>query len=45
MTYTIGAGDTFNMVLCHPDDSDPARWTQETALESMRNEFEGWDPT
>jgi salicylate hydroxylase len=45
MTYTIGAGKSFNMVLSHPDDTDPATWNQEQALENMRKEFQGWDPT
>ncbi|KAL1968737.1 hypothetical protein VTN77DRAFT_1563 [Rasamsonia byssochlamydoides] len=45
MTYTIGAGKSFNMVLSHPDDTDPATWNQEEALDNMRKEFEGWDPT
>ncbi|KAL4896202.1 hypothetical protein BDV59DRAFT_210798 [Aspergillus ambiguus] len=44
MTYTIGAGKSFNMVLSHPDDTDPATWNQSTALRDMRVEFEGWDP-
>ncbi|PYH76830.1 salicylate hydroxylase [Aspergillus uvarum CBS 121591] len=45
MTYTIGAGKAFNMVLSHPDSSDPATWDAVTALKSMRTEFQGWDPT
>ncbi|RHZ43502.1 putative salicylate hydroxylase [Aspergillus thermomutatus] len=44
MTYTIGAGKSFNMVLSHPDQTDPSTWDQTTALHDMRNEFEGWDP-
>ncbi|KAF9887004.1 hypothetical protein FE257_010620 [Aspergillus nanangensis] len=44
MTYTIGAGKAFNMVLSHPDDTDPSTWDQSTALRDMRAEFRGWDP-
>lgn len=44
MTYTIGSGKAFNMVLSHPDETDPATWDQSTALHDMRAEFEGWDP-
>lgn len=46
MTYTIGAGKSFNMVLSHPDDSDGSDWNQneEKTLENMRKEFQGWDP-
>ncbi|CAG8891135.1 unnamed protein product [Penicillium egyptiacum] len=43
MTYTIGAGKFFNMVLSHPDDSDPSTWDQENTLSDMRREFQGWD--
>lgn len=43
MTYTIGAGKSFNMVLSHPDNSDPSTWDQVTALSDMRREFQGWD--
>ncbi|KAB8256862.1 hypothetical protein BDV32DRAFT_152883 [Aspergillus pseudonomiae] len=44
MTYTIGAGKSFNMVLSHWDPSDPTTWDQSTALRDMRHEFTGWDP-
>jgi salicylate hydroxylase len=43
MSYTIAAGKSFNMVLSHPETSDPATWRQGTELEDMRNHFEGWD--
>lgn len=43
MTYTIGTGKSFNMVLSHWDSRDPATWDQSTALEDMRREFTGWD--
>ncbi|KAJ5787279.1 Monooxygenase FAD-binding [Penicillium paradoxum] len=43
MTYTIGAGKSFNMVLSHPDDSEPSTWDQATAISDMRREFQGWD--
>lgn len=44
MTYTIGAGKAFNMVLSHPDISDPNTWDAKTALEDMKMEFQDWDP-
>lgn len=44
MTYTIGAGKSFNMVLSHPDSTDPETWDQTQALSDMRREFQGWDP-
>lgn len=44
MTYTIASGKSFNMVLSHRDTSDPATWSNDTALEDMRKEFNGWDP-
>ncbi|KAH8700322.1 hypothetical protein BGW36DRAFT_415423 [Talaromyces proteolyticus] len=43
MTYKIGAGKTFNLVLSHPDNSDPREWDQSKALDEMRAEFRGWD--
>ncbi|KAJ5095289.1 hypothetical protein N7532_007580 [Penicillium argentinense] len=43
MTYTINSGKSFNMVLSHPDNTDPASWDQTTALRDMRREFQGWD--
>ncbi|KAJ5673977.1 hypothetical protein N7462_009416 [Penicillium macrosclerotiorum] len=43
MTYTIGAGKSFNMVLSHPDDTDPSTWDQTTALSDMKRQFSGWD--
>jgi salicylate hydroxylase len=46
MTYFIGAGKSFNVVLNHEDLSDPAEWSQEkeSLLINTRKEFEGWDP-
>jgi salicylate hydroxylase len=44
MTYTIGAGSSFNMVLSYVDNSDPGTWKSETTVEDMRREFSGWDP-
>lgn len=44
MTYTIAAGSSFNMVLSHVDDSDPATWKPEDAIKEMRAHFSGWDP-
>ncbi|KAL1970562.1 hypothetical protein VTN77DRAFT_4206 [Rasamsonia byssochlamydoides] len=44
MAYSIGAGKTFNLVLSHPDETDPSGWDQAKALEDMKAEFHGWDP-
>jgi len=44
MTYTMAAGRSFNMVLSHPEVSDPSTWKQETALDDMKAHFKGWDP-
>jgi salicylate hydroxylase len=44
MSYTIAGGKSFNMVLSHPETSDPSTWKQETALADMKQHFEGWDP-
>ncbi|KUJ16928.1 FAD/NAD(P)-binding domain-containing protein [Mollisia scopiformis] len=44
MTYTIAAGESFNMVLSHVDTSDPATWKPEKALKDMQDYFTGWDP-
>jgi salicylate hydroxylase len=43
MTYTIASGKSFNVVLSHPEDSDPSTWRQETAMDDMRHHFAGWD--
>lgn len=44
MTYSIAGGKSFNMVLSHPEDSDPSTWRQETAVPDMKQHFKGWDP-
>ncbi|KAJ5101263.1 hypothetical protein NUU61_003485 [Penicillium alfredii] len=46
MTYVIGAGKSFNMVLSHPDSGDSSQWNlnPEETLQNMRNEFQDWDP-
>lgn len=44
MTYTIGAGKAFNMVLSHPDHTDPSTWDPRKAVDDMKAEFVGWDP-
>ncbi|KAJ5657186.1 uncharacterized protein N7484_000835 [Penicillium longicatenatum] len=44
MTYTIGAGKAFNMVLSHPDATDPSTWNPLRAVDDMKAEFDGWDP-
>ena len=43
MTYTIAAGQSFNMVLSHVDHSDPSTWKPENAIREMREYFRGWD--
>ncbi len=48
MSYTIAGGKSFNMVLSHPDRTDPSTWHQQspsTVLSDMRAQFQGWDPT
>ncbi|OAG10630.1 FAD/NAD(P)-binding domain-containing protein, partial [Paraphaeosphaeria sporulosa] len=44
MAYSIAGGKSFNMVLSHPEHSDPSTWNQHTVLEDMKRHFEGWDP-
>ena len=44
MTYTIAAGESFNMVLSHIDTSDPATWKPQNAVKDMQGYFKGWDP-
>ncbi|KAI9170555.1 FAD binding domain-containing protein [Paramyrothecium foliicola] len=47
MTYTIAAGESFNMVLSHKDGRDPSAWpkmTQDEILSEMRQHFHDWDP-
>lgn len=44
MSYTIAGGKSFNMVLAHPEASDPTMWNQETVIEDMKRHFDGWDP-
>lgn len=47
MTYTIAAGQSFNMVLSHMDSSDSSLWpslTQKDILAGIKAEFQGWDP-
>lgn len=43
MTYSIAAGKSFNMVLSHPDRSDPSTWNQADTIAEMRRHFSGWD--
>ena len=44
MTYLISGGRSFNMVLSHPDASDPDTWDRNNTIEDMKREFDGWDP-
>ncbi len=46
MTYRISGGETFNLVLSHPDTSDPSTWStdMQDILSEMRNNYCGWDP-
>lgn len=43
MTYSIAAGESFNMVLSHVDRSDPSTWKPEDAVKDMQGYFKGWD--
>ncbi|KIX97613.1 uncharacterized protein Z520_06391 [Fonsecaea multimorphosa CBS 102226] len=44
MTYPIAGGTSYNMVLSHPETSDPSTWSQQDALTAMKREFNNWDP-
>lgn len=44
MTYPIAGGTSYNMVLSHPESSDPSTWKQQDALAAMKREFKDWDP-
>ncbi|KAH7357399.1 hypothetical protein BKA66DRAFT_428136 [Pyrenochaeta sp. MPI-SDFR-AT-0127] len=44
MSYTIAAGESFNMVLSHIDHSDPTTWTEKFSKKHIQAEFSGWDP-
>lgn len=44
MTYTIAGGRSFNIVLNHPDDTDPSTWNPDSAVEDMKEHFRDWDP-
>ncbi|KAF1922892.1 FAD/NAD(P)-binding domain-containing protein [Didymella exigua CBS 183.55] len=44
MTYMISGGEKFNMVLSHPETTEPHTWNKDTTLQDMRSHFEGWDP-
>jgi salicylate hydroxylase len=44
MTYSIAAGESFNMVLSHVDTSDSSTWKPENAVKDMQGYFKGWDP-
>jgi salicylate hydroxylase len=46
MTYTIAAGESFNMVLSHKNSQDPSTWSKMTRNETiseMMAQFQGWD--
>ena len=43
MSYSIAGGKSFNVVLSHPDSSDPGNWNQKTTLQDMKDNFRGWD--
>lgn len=43
MTYPISSGKSFNMVLSHPESSDPSTWNRDAELQDMMKHFEGWD--
>ena len=42
--YMIAGGSTYNLVLSHPETTDPATWDQSNALDEMHQQFDGWDP-
>lgn len=42
--YSIAGGSTYNLVLSHPETTDPDTWDQSTAIDDMHREFDGWDP-
>lgn len=42
--YMIAGGSTYNLVLSHPETSDPETWDQSTAIDEMHRQFDGWDP-
>lgn len=45
MTYCIAGGQSFNMVLSHPDKGDLSiPNSDDEILANMRKEFEDWDP-
>lgn len=45
MTYCITGGQAFNMVLSHPDKNPSTTPSAEKdMLETMKKEFEGWQP-
>lgn len=44
MSYPIAGGMSYNMVLSHPETSDPTTWNQQDSLAAMKKEFRGWDP-
>ena len=44
MTYTIAAGKAFNMVLSHPENTDPSTWDENLAIDDMREQYRDWDP-
>jgi len=41
MTYIIGAGKTFNIVLSYPDHGSDWDTTEEETIPNIRKEFEG----
>ncbi len=43
MSYLIAGGQSFNMVLSHPEKSDPATWKTDSVLADMKAQFYGWD--
>lgn len=41
--YMIAGGSTYNLVLSHPESTDPSTWDQSNALGEMHQQFDGWD--
>ncbi|KAL6250173.1 hypothetical protein RBB50_002474 [Rhinocladiella similis] len=44
MTYSIASGKIFNLVVTHPESTDPSTWDQQDNIAKMQAHFDGWDP-
>ncbi|KAK5674170.1 hypothetical protein LTR17_027815, partial [Elasticomyces elasticus] len=43
MSYLVAGGQSLNMVLSHPEKSNPATWKTDSVLADMKAQFNGWD--